>query len=234
MTTTRWVPAALALALAVASCGKRQPEGGPGSASPTGSPPGVRVDVAADTVLQALRPGLEAWVERWKAAIPGFTLDSLYREAGSGLAMVDRRAADRDDLRRARTFGALSPDSTRIAEPDSYRQLVDGAWELWGEPDSAPALLDLRADSLSILTVVGPAGGFEEAFWVDGDRFAITGYGERRFRPWTGGGDLWVCDLARGTLTYYHTPDVDSTAFGRYMDRMRPELQRRYNPRLRV
>jgi hypothetical protein len=221
-----WVAVTALMALAAIGCGRREDRAAGGDSGAAG-PLGERASLATDPALAAMAPRLEEWSRRWAAVVPGFVLDSLYRESGQSFAPSYKRPITREDLARARAFGEASPDSTRIVEPDSYRALVDGAWELWGEPDSAPALLDLRSDSLSILTVTGPSGEFEEAFWIDADRFVVVGCGERQFEPWTGGGDLWVYDLARGTLTWYHTPDVGKQAYDRYVRSSRNASRKR-------
>ena len=100
-----------------------------------------------------------------------------------------------------------------------------------GDADSAPALLDLRTDSLYTLTVIGPSFTFEDAFWVDRDRFVIVGYGEREFAPWRGGGDLWLYDLTRSTLTLYHTPDVRKDAYGPFIERSNAAQRKRVRAR---
>lgn len=235
----RLVLAVLVLALAIPSCGRGGRDtppapGDPGGVSPTGSPPGVRVDLATDDLLAAMRDGLDAWAERWRAAAPGFALDSLYRDAAQPFHPQLTRPLTTQDVQRARFFGAVSPDSSRIAEADWYRQVIDGEPELWGEPDAAPALVDLKADSFHVLTTIGTVGGFEEVFWIDRERFVVIGYAERRFEPWSGGGDLWVYDLARGTLTTFHTPDVGREAYERYLDLARPALRKKYDVRLRA
>ena len=187
------------------------------------------MDLSTDSLLMAMRPRLQAWAQRWAAVLPGFTLDSLYRSRSEPFRPAYSRKLTSEDLRRARFFGETSADSTRIVEADSYRLFVDGAPELWGEPDSAPALADLRADSLWILATVGTTGGFEDAFWIDSNRFVITGYGERQFEPWQGGGELWAYDLARGTLTRYSTPDVDKATYDRYVAAAKAALRARFS-----
>jgi hypothetical protein len=209
--------------IAIAGCGKREREAATSGEMPSTAPAssgntlGARVGPKSDPLLAAAAPRLSEWSRRWAAVLPGFMLDSLYREASSRMPDFYPRAAGADDIERARVFGELSPDSTRIVEPDSYRE-KGRTWQDWGgDADSAPALLDLRTDSLYTLTVIGPSFAFEDAFWVDRQRFVIVGLGEREFDPWQGGGDLWVYDLARGTLTLYHTPSVNKDAYGRYM-----------------
>ena len=206
--------------LACSACGRSRQDSGsapPDTVATTSeSSLGSRVSVATDPYLRVMAPKLRDWAERWRGVMPGFTLDSLYREAGA-YPVGYRRATTSADLERARVFGQLSPDSKRIVEPDMYRQKSDGEWELRPEPDAAPAIIDLRDDSLTVVTVTGTSGGFEDAFWIDRDHIVLVGYGEREYEPWRGGGDLWVLDLQNKRLTYYHTPDVAKDLFDRYV-----------------
>lgn len=209
--------------IAIAGCGKREREPATGgettSTAPasSGSTLGERVGPASDPLLAAAAPRLSEWSRRWGQVIPGFSLESLYREAGAPFTIAYRRRATSEDHERARFFGEVSPDSTQIVEPDMYRFKASGAWELWGEPDSAPSIIDLRTDTLMVITGTGPSGGFEDAFWIDRNHAVLVGYGERRFEPWAGGGDLLVLDLPRATLTTYHTPDVTKPVYDRYL-----------------
>ena len=222
--------AVVAALLLSAGCARR--DSGQETGSHVDRPPhptlGDPVDLSTDSLLMAMRPRLNAWLQRWTGVFPGFSLDSLYRSRPEPYRPAYSRKLTSEDLRRVRFFGERSPDSTRIVEADSYRLIVDGAPELWGEPDSAPALADLNADSLRILVTVGTTGGFEDAFWIDANRFVVTGYGERQFEPWRGGGELWAYDLARGTVTRYSTPDVDKATFDRYVEAAKAALRSRY------
>ena len=224
-----WILVLAAGVISLTGCGRRQsPESG--SPSRAAHPSlGTPVSPATDPVLAAMRSQLGPWTRRWAQVLPGFALDSLYRSPSEPFEPAYARRLEPHDLRRARFFGATSPDSSWIVEADSYRTFIDGAPELWGEPDSAPALVDLEADSLRILTTAGTAGGFEDAYWIDSTRFFITGYGERQFEPWVGGGDVWIYDLSRGTVTRYNTPDVGKAAYDRYLDLAKAELRERYS-----
>lgn len=212
------------MVVAMGGCGRKHPDSGSAPPDTVVPPPGsesslgARVDVSTDRYLRAMAPQLRDWVARWRTALPGFALDSLYREPGT-FPVGYRRATTSRDLERARVFGQLSPDSTRIVEPDMYREKSDGEWELRPEPEAAPAIVDLRDDSLTVITVMGTEGGFEDAFWIDRDHAVLVGYGERRVEPWAGGGDLWELDLPRKQLTLYHTPDVAKDAYDRYLER---------------
>lgn len=224
-----WITLLVAGVISATACGRRQSHES-GARSRAAHPTlGVPVSPLTDSVLAEMSSALGPWTRRWAQVLPGFTLDSLYRNPPERFEPAYARRLEPHDLRRARFFGAISPDSSWIVEADSYRTLVDGAPELWGEPDSAPALVDLEADSLRILTTAGTAGGFEDAYWMDSSRFLITGYGERQFEPWVGGGDVWVYDLSRGTLTRYNTPDVGKAAYDRYLDLAKAELRKRYS-----
>ena len=85
------------------------------------------------------------------------------------------------------------------------------------EPDSAPVLADFARDTLWRVSFCGTPCFFDGGYWLDRDRFALTGAmqtGEQADGPWCA--FLEVYDLAARRVTRWTAAVVDDQSFARY------------------
>lgn len=175
---------------------------------------------AADTLVNGLSrpllPKLNAWTQVWRHAIPSFSADSLRRNGSATFAFGNAwagagRAAT--GVRAKALVDVLSPDSARSLDFDMYLDLDrDGR-----EPDSAPVLADFKSDTLWQVSFCGPSCFYDGAYWVDADRFALTGAtqsGEQVDGPWCA--FLEIYDLRTRRRTSWIGATVDEPGFARY------------------
>ena len=154
--------------------------------------------------MNSIAPQLEEWVEMWRAAIPGFEVDSLWggkpRRWPPGYVTVyqaENEPGDTEHDMAFRTLGMPSPDgryilvvNTLIIKPDGDSIVVGG------EPDSQCSLIDRRAKTESILRSCGTVCSFDWGRWLSPTRFAVGG----SYSPGLGEGRY-------GTLSIYSLPD---------------------------
>jgi hypothetical protein len=188
---------------------------------------GTGATSAADTlgngVPLPLLPELTSWVRVWRHAIPDFAPDSL-TQSGSASFKFDyawagaRRTAD--GVRTRALVDVLSPDSARSLDFDMYLDFDregSGQILLEREPDSAPVLADFKSDTLWRVAFCGTPCFYDGAYWVDTDRFALTGAmqtSEQADGPWRA--FLEVYDLQSRRLARWLGPTVDAQQFARY------------------
>lgn len=111
---------------------------------------------------------LQSWIDAWRRAVPGLSVDSLRWTREYAIAP---------------TPGSDSPLSLLPAdECECYRVHAPGRGALWleigsgGEPDMGAYLLDGERGLLFRLGYFGTVGGFDDAFWIDTDEFAFTSF----------------------------------------------------------
>ena len=208
------VLAATALASLLASCSRRADE------RPQAQAP---ADTLANGLPRALTSHLASWAQVWRSAIPGFEADSLAWE-GSVPFRFDcawaGAAGASDDIRTRARVRVLSPDSTRSLDFDMYLDFDRddrGAIRLLREPDSAPVLADFRSDTLWRVAFCGTVCAYDGAYWVDAERFALTG--TTQSGPAADGprqGFLDIYDLRTRMKSRWVIRLADDREYGRY------------------
>jgi hypothetical protein len=200
---------ALSAVLAVSSCGRRE------RAPQWTSVPYVG---QGDSLINALRPRLVQWLALWHQADPDFVLDSLAR--GERVRFQPERSMPvaRAPGRAAASLSQPSPDSARLLLPDSYIEVVRSrrGIDLYREPDSAPAVVDLATGTQHVLFTYGTLNRFDDGFWIDASRFALWGWAQTGNEPPRWAGTLAVYDLGDSTEVTYLTSPVDEAARQRY------------------
>jgi hypothetical protein len=144
--------------------------------------------VSVDTLANGLPIGAVAaaddWVQICRRTIPHFVLDSLvpasphlfqFHEAWPGLAS---RARGTHGAIGERGLYMYSPDSCRFVNFNMYAEVTrdkDGRLIAGDDPESAPVLGDLVADTLWMIGICRACCSFDGAYWVDASRFVLTG-----------------------------------------------------------
>ena len=174
--------------------------------------------------MNSIAPQLAEWVEMWRAAIPGFEVDSLWggepRRRPPGYVSVYQAEVEPRDKGREMAFrilGMPSPDGRYILDMNTldYVKLDGDSIVVGGEPDSQCSLIDRRAKTVSILESCGTVCGFDWGRWLSPTRFAVggsysPGFGEGRY------GTLSIYSLPDSTVCEYRTRIASQSDVGRY------------------
>jgi hypothetical protein len=216
-----------AVAVMLAGCGRR--EGRQTTAVPPRAP--------GDSLIHAIAPELTEWVAMWRAAIPGFTVDSLSREGGwkwkSGRTSAIEGDPEHRDNAEDLAFDILgipSPDGRRILDIDDYQdvQVTGESAEAGGEPDSRSVLIDTRARTETEIEFCGTYCGFHWGRWLSPDRFLLGGWQESTDDSEAFHGTMSLYDLRDSTVISYATRTVPRTEYDRYYEAWKGWLLKRY------
>jgi len=179
-----------ALALLAVSCAPRTP----------------RFDRARLTA--ELREPLADWTTYWRRYDPAFALDSLRWSVIDSIHVAGTEPlSDSVRTRAALRWYAWSPDRTRAVDPDTYREWEPETGTFGYEPDARAVLYDFAQYHAQVLESCGTPCRYDDARWLDRDRFVLMGWieeldpvsaaGVERFSP-----RVTVYDLERRTVAY--------------------------------
>lgn len=180
-------------------------------------------DTLRNGLPRSLLPKLTSWVQVWRHAIPVLAADSLRRTSSAPFKFDYAWAGAghvAEDVRTRALIDVLSPDSAHSLDFDMYLDFDrddDGKIAPMREPDSAPVLADFKNDTLWRVSFCGTPCFYDGAYWVNSDRFALTGAtqtGEQADGPWCA--FLEIYDLRSRRITRWLAPAVNAAAFGRY------------------
>lgn len=207
----------------------------PEPARPAGPPVGRH-----DALVNSMRPALAEWVAMWRAAIPGFEPDSLWKGESRAWkpawdpvpAMSPGWASSYpfEDAPTAAVFTVTSPDSAYDLQINTYLVITDDAhgFSVSGEPDSRSALHDRRRARETVLEFSGTMGSQDWGRWLGPRRFVLAGTSdESPYGHWKSGW-ISVYSLEDSTVTSYTTRAVADTAFLRYHRAWEDWVHRRY------
>lgn len=178
---------------------------------------GATSDSLKNGVPRALVPQLMGWIELWQLANPSFAPDSLTKVSVGPFELTAPQPGASHAIPNARTragIEVLSPDTSKSVDFDVYLAIEAGVGR---EPDSSPALADFKRDTLWRVAFCGTACFYDGAYWVDENRFALTGAsqsGEQADGPW--GAFLEVYDLQSHRRTRWVSRTVDADRFEHY------------------
>ncbi|MEO5988088.1 MAG: hypothetical protein ABIU54_12600 [Candidatus Eisenbacteria bacterium] len=181
------------------------------------STPGAMSDSLGNGLPRALVPRLAPWIQLWRTASPRFAPDSLTKVGSEPFELTAPQSGVRHQIPDARTragIEVLSPDSSKSVDFDVYLSIEAGGSR---EPDSSPALADFKSDTLWRVAFCGTACFYDGAYWLDANRFALTGAsqtGEQADGPW--GAFLEVYDLQSHRRTRWLSRSVDAERFERF------------------
>jgi len=175
----------------------------------------------------------------WRAAMPGFGLDSLRGDGPqkwqpvmvvtSERSFILSRERDRDDP-TPQILGLPSPDGRRLLDIDSY-QLIEIQGEtmvVGGDPDSRSAVLDRSAGTEAVLFLSGTTAGAHWGRWLSPDRFVLGGWQDTNDEAEERQGWLSVFDLRDSTIVSYSTRSVSRTDYEHYYEAWKRWLMKRY------
>ena len=211
----RMRPVALVFVVLLAGCGRR------------GETPGISgQDVASpgpighrDSLMNSIKPELKQWVAMWRAALPGFQVDSLRSQPRERWTPVAVQGLESDpDSTRAIMLGVQSPDECRILDIDSYQwfRINGDSVEVGGEPDSRPRLFDYNARTVASVAFCGTPCGYHWGRWLSPDQFVLGGWEDADELGRSKKGALFVYDLRDSTVASYETRVVSSEDYERY------------------
>jgi hypothetical protein len=186
----------------------------------------------SDSLVNAIGPRLMEWVTMWRAALPGFAADSLWRSGSSRWAPAFSghfEPLEPGDL----TFtllGIRSPDGRYTLDVDWYQsiQLMGDSLEVGGDPDAKCLLVDNESRAESVLLQTGAGGGYHWGAWLSRTSFVVGGWGDADdYGQWQQG-HLWVYSIPDSTVAEYVTRIVSSDAYSRYQAGWHAWLMKRY------
>lgn len=203
---------------------------------PPPPPTGPQVGIS-DSMMHRLAPRLEEWAAMWRRAQPGFEIDSLFiadlqpafkpghvqpYDASGGPAFGDPSAV--------RILAEPSPNGRYRLVFDAYQFVgeVEGRFEIGGEPDSAPLLLDDRMRTSSQFEFCGTGCGFHWGTWLSNDLFALGGWQEADDQRAWFQGFVRVYSIADKTCTTYVTRIVPAADFVGYRRAWEAWVEARY------
>jgi hypothetical protein len=174
-----------------------------------------------DSLMNALRPELAEWVTMWRAAIPGFKVDSLYfvdrhpwKIVWEELPPTDKHAPwyPWDDQISAQVLTITSRDSAFelwIDADQSIDESDSGEIVIGGEPDSRSELIDRHGNRSVRIFDAGTGAGAHWGHWFGSRRVALAG--------WSNASDYGHWN--QGWISIYSIPDSSIT---RYVTRIIP------------
>jgi hypothetical protein len=234
----RWHAAVqLLLVLVLFGCSRRETKSPIEAVHPPPAQPSGTQIGKTDSLMNATVPGLSEWVVMWRAALPGFAVDSLW--AGSRGRWRPISVGEGDGFTEARegpddvTFELLvlpSPDGEHLLYVDHYQAIeADGdIIEVGGEPDSEPALIDRRRNTVAILRSCGTVCGFHWGTWLSPTTFALGGWQDAdAYSQWKQG-TLSIYSIPDSTVTTYLTRVVSAKDYGQYVSAWESWLLKRY------
>ncbi len=190
-----------------------------------------------DRLINAIAPKLAPWVAMWRQASPSFALDSLRRQ-GASAAFRNGSVEPMSEIRpesgaEESAFSALSidaPGGRYTLVIDRYQAISESptGFEIGGEPDSSPLLLDRGRSTSNAFDFCGTMCGFHWGAWIDSTRFVLAGWNELEQDSHRTGAFLSVYSLADSTQTRYLTRAVSSADWTRYRDAWQAWVETRY------
>lgn len=152
------------------------------------------------------------WFALWSKDLPGFRLEVFIREGERNMEdlvwPLDARDDQDEDDRERMKLCVWSPDRNKGACPH---------WCL-GEADSCVMVVDLDKKQLKRVSFCGTPCSFDEAHWIDNDRFAVLG-AINEFIDLTADPDtIWLAEISiynleSGKLTAFQGPPLGSRTF---------------------
>ena len=203
--------------------------------APPPQPSGPQVG-KSDSLLNAAAARLRPWVKMWRTALPGFSVDSLYRaETAPALRgyIQPLKAYYPPDEEEAGTFSVLSAESPDgryklIVDRDQYVEEVGTEIRIGGEPDSAPLLLDMRSGTANGFESCGTGCGFHWGTWLSRTSFVLGGWQDADdYGQWKQG-QLSIYSVADSTKTIYMTRIISAKKFDTYWAAWEASVAARY------
>lgn len=185
---------------------------------------------------------LPHWFQNWQTMVLGFNLNSLTWQEDTTITSEPVPFNPDDTISKLRKpLYTFSPDKSKFLD-------IYVGMELWEEggkikagygPDHAVALGDLKTNKLKILLFCGTTGNYDEALWLDNDKFIVTGFTEyfpkseeeRRIlnNKVYYVAILYFFNLNKNKMTVYYGPKVEGTFFQRiYLRSLRERFKNKF------
>ena len=193
-------------------------------------------------IFPMIEKKLPDWFQNWQTVILGFNINSFTWQEATTITSEMTPFNPNDTIAKLRKpFYIYSPDKSKFL--DIYIGM-----ELWEEsgkikagygPDHAVSLVDLKTNQLKILLFIGTAGNYDDALWLDNDRFIVTGFTEylpksKEERKLLGDKTyyaalLYYFNLNKNKMTLYYGPKVEGTLFRMtYLKFMRDRFRNKF------
>lgn len=192
------------------------------------APPVMKSASAFSAIASVVESKLPIWVDLWRQAVPGFEV-SKFSKTGEGAIKSESPdgsscgSPQPNQLREI--MYVYSPDKTRFVDPRVYLYLSENNGKIEGgfDADSAVALFDLRSNECKRVLFCGTPCGFDDAVWIDNNRFVVVGDHEHHPKneercavntkcTWVA--SLHVFDLSANVVTVYVGPETESRIDG--------------------
>ena len=213
----------------------------PSTASATESAADAELTSAASTIEKQL----PNWVRAWREIDPEFNPAAFVKLRGeTTVPSGDGSHSPRQKDRLRELILVYSPDRSRFIDPYTGMDLweEDGRVMAGFDVDSGVAIVDLRDNTWRQVLFCGTQCSFEDAAWIDTDRFLVVG--SVIFWPEDGRPDcpepaeegakrscvapaLYVVDLAKNTVSSYLGPTTKGwtkSYFGGYLKAKFPNI----------
>ncbi len=168
------------------------------------------------------------WFQDWQTMVLGFNVNSFTWQEDTTITSEQVQFNPADTIAKLRkSLYIYSPDKSKFLDIYIGMEL----WEDGGKikagygPDHAVALGDLKTNQLKILLFCGTTGNYDNALWLDNDKFIVTGFSE--YFPKSEEEKealnnevyyvafLYFFNLPRNKMTLYYGPKVEGTFFRR-------------------
>lgn len=191
----------------------------------------------SDSLMNAVSPRISEWISMWRAALPGFEADSMWRAGRERWLPASPEHFERIPEHRDggndvsfEILGVRSPDGRYILDVDQGMLITPSgdSLEYGGEPESRTALLDLRAKTETEVDFCGTMCGFHWGTWLSSNSFALAYWRDAdNYGQWQQGW-LTIYSLSDSTATSYQTRSVPTEDALRYRTAWARWILRRY------
>ncbi len=188
--------------------------------------------------MNAIAPELSDWVSMWRAALPGFEVDSTWGGVQQRWSPIFSDTIE-DDFGKTvsggditfKLLGVTSPGGRYVLDIDRYQHigLENDELEVGGEPDSWTLLIDRRANREMTLARCGTPCGYHWGRWLSPTKFALAGWQDADESSEWKQGNLLIYSMTDSTVDAYVTRIVSASDYELYQEAWKAWLLRRYH-----
>ncbi len=131
--------------------------------------------------VDVLTTSFDDWSEHWKGVLPDFSIAQMESIYAGELPNIPVPIGEMEVTDYHRKHFEYSPDNKRHVDLYSYKVILQQRSEglqLDFNTDSQALLYEDDEQDARRLLFMGPAGGIEDAFWLNNDELFISGFGE--------------------------------------------------------
>ena len=177
-------------------------------------------------IFPIIESKLPHWFQNWQTMVLGFNVNSFTWQEDTTITTEQVQFNPADTIAKLRkSLYIYSPDKSKFLDIYIGMEL----WEEGGKikagygPDHAVALGDVKTNQLKILLFCGTTGNYDNALWLDNDKFIVTGFSEyfpKREEEQKILGDktyfvpfLYYFNLNKNKMTLFYGPKVEGIFF---------------------